>query len=361
MAQSKLNPTLPANEARPSLRERIADWIFRARSPEQPPVVLVQRRIFIIPSRNGFYFAFVLLLLLIASINYALSLGYFLTFLLAGLGSVAMLHTFRNLAQLAISYGKCDPVFAGEVAHFPIILHNDSLPRYAVAVKRKADKIRVDRISQGAIKETKAEKKIRLLREAEIANYADIATHNSATIVLPAPTQFRGRLKLSRIEVFTEYPVGLFHAWSYVNFDISCLVYPKPDSRAGALPSQASANGSGNIPIKGDEEFQSLRAYKPGDTPRQIAWKALAREQGLLTKEFGSTGSADLWLNYDDLPHDGMEDRLAKLTYWVLEADRQERHYGLALPTLKIAPSYGATHRLACLEALALYRIDDNV
>lgn len=137
-------------------------------------------------------------------------------------------------------------------------------------------------------------------------------------------------------------------------------MYPKPDSRAGALPTQASANGTGNIPIKGDEEFQSLRAYKPGDTPRQIAWKALAREQGLLTKEFGSTGSADLWLNYNDLPNDGMEERLSKLTYWVLEADRQERHYGLALPTLRLAPSYGAAHRLACLEALALYRIDDS-
>lgn len=146
----------PGLDSALTVRERIADWIFRARAPEQPPVLLVQRRIFIIPSRNGFYFAFVLLLLLIASINYALSLGYFLTFLLAGLGSVAMLHTFRNLAQLAVSYGKCDSVFAGEVAHFPIILHNAALPRYAVAVKRKAAKIRA---LKSVPKETKNEKK----------------------------------------------------------------------------------------------------------------------------------------------------------------------------------------------------------
>lgn len=351
-----MRPETTIAEPRRTIRERIADWIFRARMPEVPPVMLVQRRIFIIPSRNGFYFAFVLLLLLIASINYALSLGYFLTFLLAGLGSVAMLHTFRNLAQLAVSYGKCDCVFAGEVARFPIILHNASLPRYAVAVKRKANKIPVDTSTQ---KESKAAKKSRLLSYTEVANYADIATNTSATISIAAPTQQRGRLKLSRVEVFTEYPVGLFHAWSYVNFDSSCLIYPKPDSRAGALPTQASANGTGNIPIKGDEEFQSLRAYKPGDTPRQIAWKALAREQGLLTKEFGSTGSADLWLNYNDLPGDDMETRLSKLTFWVLEADRQERHYGLALPTLRLPPSYGAAHRLACLEALSLYRIDE--
>ena len=80
-----------------NLRQKISDWIFRARTPEDPPVILVQRRIFIIPSRTGYFFAFVLLLLLIASINYSLSLGYFLTFLLAGMGGISMLHTFRNL------------------------------------------------------------------------------------------------------------------------------------------------------------------------------------------------------------------------------------------------------------------------
>ena len=31
-----------------------------------------------------------------------------------------------------------------------------------------------------------------------------------------------------------------------------------------------------------------LRAYRPGDAPKLIAWKALAREQGLLTKEFSA-------------------------------------------------------------------------
>ena len=48
-----------------TLRQRISDWIFRARFPEHPPVVLVQRRIFILPSRTGYFFAFVMLLLLI--------------------------------------------------------------------------------------------------------------------------------------------------------------------------------------------------------------------------------------------------------------------------------------------------------
>ena len=118
------------------LRQRIADWIFRGRFPEKPPVVLTQRRIFILPTRTGYFFAFVLLLLLIASINYSLSLGFLLTFLLAGMGSVSMLHTFRNLAQLSISPGKVEAVFAGDTAQFSIVFANQSMPRFSVGVKR---------------------------------------------------------------------------------------------------------------------------------------------------------------------------------------------------------------------------------
>ena len=54
------------------LRHSISDWIFRANVPEAPPVTLVQRRIFILPTRQGYTFAFTTLVLLVASINYAL-------------------------------------------------------------------------------------------------------------------------------------------------------------------------------------------------------------------------------------------------------------------------------------------------
>jgi uncharacterized protein (DUF58 family) len=111
----------------------------------------------------------------------------------------------------------------------------------------------------------------------------------------------------------------------------------------------------GNIPTTGDEEFQTLRSYKPGDTPRQIAWKALAREKGLLVKEFGAMASTDLWLDYEALRGLGAEDRLSRLTWWVLEAERMQLSYGLKLPGRSIAPSTGALHRGLCLEALALF------
>ena len=312
-----------------NLRQRISDWIFRARFPENPPVTLIQRRIFILPSRTGYFFAFVLVLLLIASINYALSLGYLLTFLLAGLGGIAMLHTFRNLLRLSISPGKIEPVFAGETAQFSIVLNNPTLSRYAIGIKR------------AQIQYSEPE-------------FDDISEATTSTFHIPVVATKRGYLKCGRLEIFTEYPVGLFHAWSYVDFGMRCVVYPKPDPGAGALPLDMRGKGEGNVPVRGDEEFQSLRAYRAGDTPRQIAWKALARGQGLLVKEFGSTASADLWLDYDALEGLQMEQRLSRLTWWVMEAERLQMPYGLKLAGRNFRPSLGAKHRDDCLHALAL-------
>jgi uncharacterized protein (DUF58 family) len=93
---------------------------------------------------------------------------------------------------------------------------------------------------------------------------------------------------------------------------------------------------------------------------RQIAWKALAREQGLLVKEFGTTTSADLWLDYAALGGFGVEQRLARLTWWVLEAERALVPYGLKLPGVTIQPSTGRQHRDECLERLALYGLQDG-
>lgn len=325
---------------KPNIRQRISDWIFRARFPEQPPVVLTQRRIFILPTRTGYFFAVVLLLLLIASINYSLSLGFLLTFLLAGMGSVSMLHTFRNLAQLSISPGKVDAVFAGDTALFSLVFANQGMPRFSVGVK-SANRFRAE------------------IPDAEPI-FGDINELGHTTLHLPVRAERRGRLQCGRIEVFTEYPTGLFHAWSYVDFGQRCLVYPRPDPGAGPLPLDARSAGTGNIPIRGDEEFQSLRAYKAGDTPRQIAWKALARGQGLLVKEFGATASADLWLDFDFLQGMPVEERLSRLTWWVMEAERAQVPYGLKLPDHSQPPLTGARHRDACLESLALYGISEN-
>jgi uncharacterized protein (DUF58 family) len=309
------------------LRQHVSDWIFRVASPEVAPVTLVQRRIFILPTRQGYGFAFTLLLLLLASINYNLSLGFLLTFLLGSMAGVAMLHTWRNLAHLRLRPGRCDPVFAEEAAIFGVSVESPSLTRFSIALRRRG----------------------------EDPVYADVGTGEPAAMAVSVQTRRRGIVRCGRLEIFTRYPLGLFHAWSYVDFDLAVIVYPRPDTSAGLPPQEGREESLEGIPVPGDEEFNMLRAYRAGDSPRMIAWKALAREQGLLTKEFSAMASSELWIDWADARAPDVEGRLAILAHWVIQADGFGQSYGLRLPSRRIEADRGEAHRARCLEALALF------
>jgi uncharacterized protein (DUF58 family) len=311
-----------------SFRQYVSDWIFRAEAPEPAPVTLVQRRIFILPTRQGYIFALTILLLLVGSIQYALQLSFLLTFLLGSMAGVAMLHTWRNLAHLKLRPGRCDPVFAGDTAYFRVSVETPSQTRVAIGVRRRGEE----------------------------PIHVDVATNEPAVVAIPAIAPRRGFLRCGRLEVFTRYPIGLFHAWSYVDFDLKVLVYPRPDPSVGPPPQHSRSVSEEGIPIRGDEEFNMLRAYRAGDAPKLIAWKALAREQGLLTKEFSAMASSELWLDWNDAPGGDIEARLSALCHWVLQAEDFGQGYGLRLPGVAIPPGRGEGHRVRCLEALALFR-----
>jgi len=180
-----------------------------------------------------------------------------------------------------------------------------------------------------------------------------------AEAVLGVPAARRGWLALGRVMLETRYPLGLFRAWSYVEPDAQALVYPVPEYSALPAPRADARAGGGGAQAQGNEDFSGLRDYQRSDSPRHVAWKAFARGGAMLTKQFAGEASAELWLDWQDLPRDlSVEARLSRLTGWVLSAEKAGARYGLRLPGAEFAPARGESHRNACLEALALYRIE---
>jgi uncharacterized protein (DUF58 family) len=306
-------------------------WLFRLKPDEHLPIVLTQRRIFIIPARTGLLFAALLCLMLIGAVNYNLSLGHALVFLLAGLGIVAMVHTFRNLVALRLSPGRAESVFAGETARFHMLLENNQ---------------RQDRRSLNLA-----------FGEHEKVSL-DIPANAQAIIAIPCPAPTRGRLDPGRITLSTRYPLGLFHAWSYPHPRLSCMVYPQPIESPLPPPSAVAHTGQ-RRGDRGDEDFPGLRLRQPNDSPRHIAWKAVARDidhRPLLVKQFAGGSAEQLMLDWTSTSAENdVETRLSILAGWILSAEQQQIRYGLRLPTCDIAPALGAAHRDTCLEALALY------
>ena len=300
---------------------------FRVATTSNAVAVLNPRRIYIIPTRWGFLYATMLLALLIGSINYSLSLGYYVTFLLASLGNIAMLHTWRNLVHLQVEVLLAKPVFAGDVAQVTLkISDNKNRQRYNIAA-RFAD---------------------------NIVTQDDIAANASQPFELALATQKRGWLTLPRIALYTEFPLSLFHAWAYVDNPFQVLVYAKPSDNNSLQPESIDAGAKGTSHFnKGDDDFYGHKTYQIGDSPSRVDWKASSRGLGMLTKQYSGTGQSTLWLDWEATEGDN-ETRISLLTKWVIEANNANQIYGLKLPASRIEPSNSDAHYHQCLRALAL-------
>jgi uncharacterized protein (DUF58 family) len=314
------------------------NWFFRRHQPEPGVIVLTQRRVYVLPTRQGLMFAVSLLLMLIGSINYNLSLGYVLTFLLAGVGVVSILHTFRNLVRIQIRAGRVEPVFAGDIAHFRIVLENhEAYDRHTLLLFGREDK------SGGAA----------------TAQRCELPAERSVEVSLPMRAERRGWLQLERITLETRFPLGLTRAWSYIQPEMRALVYPRPDD-ALLPPPQPRADAGDSVAVgTGSDDFFGMRAYQPSDSPRHVAWKASARSEEPLTKVFTGRAASELWFDYHELPQDmDRESRLARLARWVLLAERGGLKFGLRLPGVLIPLGEGETQRERCLKELALFETE---
>jgi uncharacterized protein (DUF58 family) len=349
-----------------SFRQRFRNWAFR-RTVETGTVVLNQRRIYILPSRQGFGFAFVLGLMLLGDINYNLSLGYMLTFLLATTAGLTMLYAFRNMAQLEIHAGYVEPVFAGEQARFVFHFNNPGkLARYQLHLHDDAGHETVFDLPASTVENGSIHFPFVPSRRSRIEGSAERKTlttnghlANSTKVELAIPASKRGWLDSERLTLYTEFPLGLFHAWTYIHFDVRCLVYPKP-AAPQPLPVTSAHDGTGKVMTAGDEDFSGLRNYVVGDALPRIAWKALAREQGLQVKQFSAQQGHSLWLDWSLLPNIAQERKLELLTRWILDADAQGLLYGLRLPDSELAPQLNPAHRAECLRRMALFGLSEN-
>jgi uncharacterized protein (DUF58 family) len=308
----------------------IERWAVRRLPEAGQSTTLVRQRIYILPSKSGMTFFIVLLVILFGAINYENSLAFMLTFLLGSIGFLGMLYTHQNLNHLSLSVLPTKPVFAGQNAAFPLLL----------SARPGSNHLNIR--LQGP--------------DGQVTGSSLTTDSGEVRALVNVQARQRGRLYLKRIKVYSEFPLGLFHAWSWVELSNHCLVYPQPDSHPAHFHRQGQPSGSRSGEASGNDDFAGIRAYQKGDSPMHLAWKAVARTGELQTKHFHADAGNEVWLDWYQLP-DTMdtEQRLCILCRQVLDADQLGLSYGLQLPGLRITPAGGLQHRQQCLKQLALF------
>jgi uncharacterized protein (DUF58 family) len=322
-----------------SLRHRFSlKRFFSGEGPESGPIFLAQRRVYILPSKMGIYFASMLLVMLLGAVNYNNSLAYMLVFLLASVFFIAILHTYRNLLHLRIDVGHTAAVFCGDSAQVPILLNNrHNASRYAI------------KLCLGKFAGKKS------LAHTHPHITCDVPADQKQRTLVPLATTQRGLHDVPRLTLETGFPLGLFRAWAYAQRNVQYLVYPAPDQhhKLSDEPSyQPSMEGDRG---HGADDFVGLRNYHAGDSLRHIHWKTVARGQGMYSKQFGGDRAIEACLDWDSLPTLDTEARLSRLSRWVLDASAGQLRYGLRLPGTQIPLGSGAAHQHRCLQALALF------
>ncbi len=305
-------------------------WVDRL--PRAEHWTLGQRNVYILPTRAGFAFAFTLVLMLVATINYQLSLGYVLTFLLAGSGIVSMHLTHTTLLGLTLRVRTPVPSFAGDAMKLEIVLDNPGQARHGVALRWQ------EPVAGSG------------LAWCDVPAGGSVAAHLS---LVPA---CRGWHDVPPIFVETRFPLGLFRAWSVWRPAARVLAWPRPEPGAPALPAASPSAGSPTERRSAaGGELDGVRPWRRGDTLRQVAWKKVARSGEMVSRETTGSAGAELWLEWSTSAAPGFdaEQRVSRLAAWALAADRAGLRWGLRLPGLELAPADGDAHRRAALDLLA--------
>ena len=281
---------------------------------------------------------FAALLFILAAMWYAASSQnsaaiYLLLFLLASVFLVSIPHTLINLLGITLRVESAKPTFAGDDVSVPLEIMNSSrATRYGIeVVLRDAGKTRqrVDCIPR----------------------------ENAARLTLRFPARQRGEHKMETLGLTSCYPLGFVGASRRFVSDQTYLVYPRPAGNP-RLPTNRSrfADNWLQQSIGHGDDFAGVRAYVRGESQRHIDWKAVARGQPLMTKQFAADNKGAVFLDFFELRFGDVEKKLSQLTLWVIEAERTRQPYGLRLPGTEISPALGQSHFHYCLRALSLFR-----
>lgn len=296
-------------------------------------MILYRKQLSLRPTRHGLLFLVILGAMMAGSVNYNNNAGFILVFLLGGMAMISLFHSRNNLAGLGIVFVSAPPVFAGDTARFILEVQSNGPERAGLTLA---------------------------LPEQAAPLVTTLDRNETKQVHLPLKTMTRGIVRPGPLTVSSVYPFGLFRLQTRIPVPMTCLVYPAPvDGPAIERNGGGLQDGTAAGRDAGPDDFQGLSVYHPGQDVGRIYWKALSRGQGVFVKQFTAGAGGDLMLDFDAVPSTDTEYRLSRLCRMVVSADRRNIFYGLKLPDRRVLPARGPGHRHLCLEALALYGIQE--
>ena len=297
--------------------------------------VIGRRQLYILPTRVGWYYALILLALFAIAVKFNNQAAFMMLFALVAIGIIGMHYTHNNVIGLQLTTNAAKPIFVGETAHFPVQIQNLSI---------------------------KIRQAIWLICDGHRQVF-DLEENSKQDLVLDLPTLHRGYLNCSDITLTSQFPLGIFFCWSKrFSSPERCIVYPQPLDLIDFPDSgdNSSQTQSRNVIKNAAADYSGMKAYQPGDRPRDIHWPSLAKTQKLITVQHEDQSNSSVNLSWFSLPQSlSVEDKLSQLCHWVVDAEKNGTKYQLEMPNNTIQFDNGFVHYHECLTVLALWGKND--
>ena len=289
----------------------------------------------VLPNRNTVGLIALLVAMWYAGASQNNGAAYLLCFMLAGVALVSTAHAWANLRGLRISCGPISPVFSGERQRVSVgVLAATGRAHAAIRIKPR--------------------------ERGESAAFPEVSGTQWLRADVWIGTGWRGHFDETDLVVSSLYPLGFFTGRLAVTIRQSRWVYPKAEGSRPLprTPVPARLRGTGGH-AEGDD-FAGVRAYAPGEPQRHIDWKAVARGQPLVIKQWAGETDETVHLTWQDTAGLAHEARLSQLARWIVAAERGGRSYALSIPGATISASRGDAHFHECLRALAVFPAEET-
>lgn len=308
---------------RHSIKRGVARWLDN-RQPPGEKLSLSQGVIYILPTRFGWWFIFLIILLYLLGTNYQNNLILLASFVFLSIMLSSMYMAFFNLHRLQLSTIKDSDTFAETPAMLPLQLKKKQVQMLQIGLKGQ-------RLTQ-----------LLPLLQGE------------TQFKLQLPVLGRGCYPLPRLLISSCYPMGLFRAWSYPALKAQVWVYPKP-ATADTPELQHQAIGHSQNPNLLAEPDQ-LKPYQIGDSPKRIVWKKLptAPSQPIVRQLSQQPSALPEWIVIPALQGAALEQTLSYACQALMTLEQQGCCYALQTPLTTLAPGKGKPHLTRCLQELAL-------
>lgn len=288
---------------------------------------LLRSATYLLPNRNTLGLAAVLVAMWYAGTSQNNGAAYLLCFLISAVAMISSAHTWANLKGVSCDAGAVAPVYAGSTLVLPILARStNGRSHFGLTISsRKSRELRIPELSE------------------------------SSRLELVSTAPHRGRYDQVEIVIRSVYPLGFFTARRRVLLSRTYYVYPAPEGDRPFPDAGRQQRESADGKRRQGDDFAGVRGWTPGESMRHIDWKAAARNDTLLVKQWQGSAGRELWLEWEALEGLETEARLRQFARWLLLAEAQGLEYGLAIPGTRLTPSHGDTHLHQCMRALAAF------